>query len=67
MFVPGFDFGFGWVESRLEKVHLAFAQSFQFGKELEQKLWFGPDLLFGSMSLLESGLVCLFCFGWELE
>lgn len=61
--MPGFELGFGWVASRLEKVHLAFAQSFQFVKELKQELWLGPDLLFGLMSLLESELVCLFCFG----
>lgn len=35
---------------------------------MKQKLWFGPDLLFGSelLGLLESELVCLFWFGWEL-
>lgn len=56
------------MESRLEKVHLASAHWFQFGKEVKQKLQFGPDLLFGSgsLSLLASELVCLFWFGWEL-
>lgn len=68
MFVAVFVLGFGWVESRLEKVHLASAQKFQFGKEVKHKLEFELDLLIGSglLSLLESELVCLFWFEWEL-